>query len=115
MTRLATPKDWSCMLIDYDHSRNLHTLEGAAAALSRPFRRTPKSVLDVGCGTGIWLRAAAELGVREISADGIIAEADELEIARDLISQVDLTSSFSLGRRFDVALSGRGCRSLGAG
>ena len=104
------------MLIDYDHSRNLHTFERAAAALSRLFRRTSKSVLDVGCGTGTWLRATAELGVRDIfGVDGIIAKADELEIARDLISQVDLTSSFSLGRRFDVALSGRGCRSLGAG
>jgi len=42
---------------------SLHTLQGAAAALSAIFGSgAPKSLLDVGCGTGTWLRAAMDLG-----------------------------------------------------
>lgn len=93
------------MLIDYDHSRNLHTLDGATAALSTLFRRCPKSVLDVGCGTGTWLRAAADLGVADLyGVDGVIVESHKLQVRRELVGEVDLSLPFSLSRRFDVAL-----------
>jgi len=73
----------------------VHALGGAAAALTKLFDRRPRSVLDVGCGTGICLRAAAELGIGDLlGLDGIIVVAEKLQVARELIREVDLRSSF---------------------
>jgi SAM-dependent methyltransferase len=92
--------------IEYDHALNLHTLQGALAALSAVFgANAPKSLLDVGCGTGTWLRAASQLGVATVfGIDGILMHESELHVPKELIQQRDLTSSFNLGRRFDVAI-----------
>jgi SAM-dependent methyltransferase len=94
------------MLIDYDHSQNRHTLSGAAAALSTVFRHhLPASLLDVGCGTGTWLRAAAELGIPDIyGIDGILVPQDELHVAKALVGQFDLSRPFFVGRRFETVL-----------
>jgi SAM-dependent methyltransferase len=94
------------MTIDYNHATSLHTLQGAAAALSTIFRLgAPKSLLDVGCGTGTWLRAAIDLGTLEVlGVDGIAVPEEQLHVARTAIELRDLSSPFNLGRRFDVAL-----------
>jgi SAM-dependent methyltransferase len=93
------------MKIDYNHSNNVHTLKGAVATLSTLFSSAvPKSMLDVGCGTGTWLQAAIDLGVPHVvGVDGIIVE-DQLFMAKDKIEQLDLTMPFDLGERFDIAL-----------
>lgn len=93
------------MKIDYDHEQNRHTLQGAKAALSALIgTNPPRSLLDVGCGTGNWLRAAADLGVIDIfGVDGIIAQ-QALHISRDLIERRDLSIPFNLGRRFDLVI-----------
>jgi SAM-dependent methyltransferase len=94
------------MAIDYDHARNLHTLEGAAAALSSIFNSsTPNSLLDIGCGTGTWLRAAVELGISNVAGvDGVRAPEGSLFVAEDKIALFDLTAPLKLNRRFDVVL-----------
>jgi hypothetical protein len=91
-------------MIDYDHSCNVHTVEGAAAVLATVFRqKAPTSLLDVGCGTGTWLRAAADLGTDVVfGLDGIIAE--KLHVPKCNIEQCDLAAPFDLGRRFELAL-----------
>jgi SAM-dependent methyltransferase len=93
-------------MIDYDHRRNLHTVSGAASTLEIAFRSgPPKSVLDVGCGTGTWLRAATDLGVaKAIGVDGIALPDDVLKVSRDAIKLIDLTLPFNLGERFDMAI-----------
>jgi len=93
------------MKIDYDHGQNRHTLQGAAVALSSLLgSNVPKSLLDVGCGTGTWLRAAADLGVSEVfGVDGIVPTGS-LHISKDLIERRDLSTTFNLARRFDIAL-----------
>jgi SAM-dependent methyltransferase len=92
------------MAIDYDHSRNPHGLSGPRAAMQFIFaEEKPASVLDVGCGTGTWLRAALDIGVRDVlGVDGVISS--ELRVPRDLIKQIDFSEPFDLGRRFDVGL-----------
>jgi SAM-dependent methyltransferase len=93
-------------MIDYDHSRNSHSIKGAAATLSAAFsHKLPTSLLDVGCGTGTWLHAAAELGILNLfGVDGILVKDDLLRCPKEIVDRVDLTANFDLGRRFDVAI-----------
>jgi SAM-dependent methyltransferase len=65
----------------------------------------PKSVIDVGCGPGAWLRAFVENGVGEIRGiDGDYVKRDELLIApRDFVA-TDLNEGFRLDREYDLAV-----------
>jgi SAM-dependent methyltransferase len=93
-------------LIDYDHRENRHSIGGAAAAFSVIVGEPrPASLLDVGCGTGTWLRAASDLGIPDLCGlDGIVMPQDRLCVSRDLIQLKNLAEPFFLGRRFDIAL-----------
>lgn len=65
-----------------------------------------KSVLDVGCGDGRWLAACQELGVETIAGvDGPWTELDKLLIPSESVVIQDLSQSFDLGKRFDLAMS----------
>lgn len=65
-----------------------------------------RSVLDVGCGDGSWLRVFRKLGVDDIfGIDGDYVTRDILQIPQDRLRAVDLTKPFSLGRVFDLAIS----------
>ena len=94
------------MNIDYNHSQNIHTLEGPHAAFPEVFpAQTPHSLLDVGCGTGTWLKAALEFGVCEImGVDGVAIPPEQLLLPRDCFRQHDLAQPWDLGRRFDAVL-----------
>jgi ubiquinone/menaquinone biosynthesis C-methylase UbiE len=53
MIGLSLNKPINFMAIDYEHSQNIHTLNGPQAALPVLFAdNKPTSLLDVGCGTG---------------------------------------------------------------
>jgi SAM-dependent methyltransferase len=65
-----------------------------------------KSVCDVGCGTGIWLAAFIELGVSDVlGLDGDYVESETLRIPKSKFKPTDLNRHFSMGRRFDAAIS----------
>ena len=66
----------------------------------------PTSVVDVGCGTGHWLRACADLAGADIL--GLESEAvpdDQLVVPTDRLRRVDLTQPITLTRAFDLAIS----------
>jgi SAM-dependent methyltransferase len=66
----------------------------------------PRSIVDVGCGVGTWLKAAAELGVRDLAGlDGAYVDSSLLQIPLEQFTAVDLTQPFRVERTFDVALS----------
>jgi len=66
----------------------------------------PQSVVDVGCGVGTWLKAAAELGVRDLAGlDGAYVDRAMLQIPHEQFTAVDLTQPFRVERTFDVAVS----------
>jgi SAM-dependent methyltransferase len=94
------------MKVDYDHSRNIHTVGGASAALSAIFEAgTPTSLLDVGCGTGTWLAAAIQMGVPDVlGIDGVDLTPEHLLFPAERFMKVDLGSPVRLGRRFAAAL-----------
>src|SRR5215204_3564872 len=64
----------------------------------------PRSVLDVGCGIGAWLKAWEELGVADVfGIDGDYVDRSKLLIAADKFRPTDLASPAPLGRTFDLA------------
>ncbi|MGH1570329.1 methyltransferase domain-containing protein [Methylobacterium sp. P31] len=66
----------------------------------------PKDILDVGCGDGIWLKKAKELGFAVAKGvDGPWTNLEELLIPAKDVTIHDLEESFYLGRKFDIAIS----------
>jgi len=75
----------------------------------------PKSVLDVGCGQGVWLSQFAHNGVDDIQGvDGDYVSTDELAIRPEQFTALDLERGLDLGRRFDLAMSLEVAEHLGA-
>ncbi len=65
-----------------------------------------KSVCDVGCGVGGWLRAFQESGTSDVQGlDGAYVDRAQLMIAPELFIPTDLSQPFSLERSFDLAIS----------
>lgn len=66
----------------------------------------PQSIVDVGCGVGTWLKAASELGIRDLAGlDGAYVDRSMLQMPPEQFTAVDLTRPFHLARTFDAALS----------
>src|SRR5204862_6528085 len=64
----------------------------------------PGSVVDVGCGAGVWLAEAARLGVGDyLGVDGD-APAESLRIDADRFLRHDLATPLRLERRFDLVI-----------
>jgi len=64
----------------------------------------PNSVLDVGCGRGVWLKTAKELGAEIVY--GIDGEWNEGKMIDEKIfyKPVDLNQNFSLDKKFDLTI-----------
>lgn len=66
----------------------------------------PKSILDVGCGTGVWLSVAKSLEVSDIvGVDGDYVNRDSLAIPVQNFLAKDLKLPFHLNRKFDLVIS----------
>lgn len=93
-------------MIHYEHAKNIHTLEGPRVALPIILTNTnAKSILDVGCGIGVWLKASRDLGLKDVfGVDGVRIDPADLVIPEALFKVQDLTVPWSLKRKFDLAL-----------
>lgn len=66
----------------------------------------PSSVLDLGCGCGVWLRQWLRTGAGEVvGVDGSYVSERDLVIPNDSFVAHDLKEPLALGRRFDLAQS----------
>lgn len=66
----------------------------------------PKSVLDIGCGQGLWLKAFIEQGIEDVLGyDGEYVERAKLAIPEKKFIAADLEHSLSFNRTFDLAVS----------
>jgi 2-polyprenyl-3-methyl-5-hydroxy-6-metoxy-1,4-benzoquinol methylase len=94
------------MRIHYDHNRNQHSTIGAESALPQIFYDwRPKSILDVGCGTGTWMKAALNIGIRDVfGIDGVEVREYDFLVEGSRRAIIDLTTAWSVGRRFDAVL-----------
>jgi SAM-dependent methyltransferase len=65
----------------------------------------PKSVVDVGCGLGAWLRAFQENGVSAVRGfDGTWVDQSKLLIDRECFTAVDLGRPMTIGQKYDLAV-----------
>src|SRR2546421_5808773 len=65
----------------------------------------PRSIVDVGCGLGTWLAAAASLGIEDYIGVDAYAPAQSLRIPVERFVRHDLSTPLQLDRRFDLVLS----------
>jgi SAM-dependent methyltransferase len=69
-------------------------------------RLRPTSVLDVGCGSGGWLKVFKDHGVSDvIGVDGPYVQRESLRIAPEEFVGRDLNEPFRLDRSFDLVIS----------
>lgn len=92
--------------INYKHSSNTHSVEGPRSVFTQVLQgHLPSSVLDIGCGTGTWVRAALDAGVSDvIGVDGVQIPPEQLLFPHERFLVRDLTAPLDLGRRFDAAI-----------
>ena len=65
----------------------------------------PRSVVDVGCGVGTWLRAAQELGAESVlGLDGAYVDRNALMVSPEDFLAHDLSRPIELERTFDMAI-----------
>jgi 2-polyprenyl-3-methyl-5-hydroxy-6-metoxy-1,4-benzoquinol methylase len=64
----------------------------------------PKSVIDVGCGIGLWLKAWQELGVNDIKGvEGDYINKSDVAVDLKYIDFHDLKKQYKVNRKYDVA------------
>lgn len=79
-----------------------NTPQALAEAVYHFFR--PKSVIDFGCGCGIYLREFERLGVEIFGIDGSPAAMRNLAIPQERFTLSDLTKKISVPKRYDCAI-----------
>jgi glycosyltransferase involved in cell wall biosynthesis/SAM-dependent methyltransferase len=90
-----------------DHRRSAEPSRYAAVVVANLLDRwiETKSVLDLGCGTGTWLRGFAGGGRREVfGVEQEQFDPRDLAVEPDLIAHADLSQTLNLHRRFDLVL-----------
>jgi SAM-dependent methyltransferase len=66
----------------------------------------PKSVVDVGCGIGTWLKVWMDFGVEDVlGIDGDYVQLDQLLIPPDRFRPMDLRKPEPMTRQFDLVQS----------
>ncbi|MFA5000533.1 MAG: class I SAM-dependent methyltransferase [Patescibacteria group bacterium] len=78
--------------------------DSASAAVAVFYEQfKPKSVIDIGCGCGIYLKHFVERGVEIVGYDGSPAALKE-SLVGDKIKMFDLAKPLRLKKKFDLAL-----------
>lgn len=95
------------MSTPYIHTELVHNFSAAREVVPVVMKLVkPSSVLDVGCGTGTWLKIFAEHGVEDYAGlDGDYTDRSMLKIPTARFHPHDLSSAFDLNRKFDLVVS----------
>ena len=92
--------------INYIHTEQYHNTKSPEIIL--PFVLNllqPGSILDVGCGTGTWLKVAKKLGVKSVTGvDGIHVDKKMLGIQENEFVLHNLTLPLELKSKFDLVI-----------
>ena len=90
----------------YVHDEITHNSSAAEQVLPVLFEiYKPSSILDVGCGLGNWIEVAKKISGAEIKGvDGDYVDRRLLKIEENEFVEKDLTKTFDLNRKFDLAI-----------
>lgn len=91
----------------YIHTEKIHNTRSAEIIIPIIINAfNPKSILDVGCGTGTWLKVFKEIyNINDtLGLDGNYIDLKKLVIDEGYFTAVDLRKSFELNRKYDVVL-----------
>lgn len=93
--------------IRYVHDTGIHNTDSPNEIIPHILQLfKADSVLDVGCGTGTWLKVFLENGVKDvIGIEGYHLNKINLVIDDQFILLKDLEQSFQLDRKFDLTIS----------
>ena len=93
--------------IKYIHTENVHNLAAPSVVVPLVMKLVkPSSVLDVGCGTGTWLKVFRQQGIKDvIGVDGDYVNRSQLVIDETEFRNADLMQPLDLGRKFDLVVS----------
>jgi SAM-dependent methyltransferase len=90
-------------------------VKGSAGRSASPFLNSvvqvafdgasPTSVLDVGCGPGVWLAEWSRIGVEEVvGVDGDYVPRETLAIPAGAFRAIDISQPFDLKQRFELVV-----------
>ncbi len=91
----------------YNHSATDDNYSSANGILSIVLELChPKSVLDIGCGVGAWLKYFDDHNITDyLGVDGNYVDLNKLKISREKFISADLRKPFDLQRKFDLVMS----------
>lgn len=90
---------------NYVHTIQIHNTNAANQVLPFIFKKfSPKSIIDIGCGTGTWLAVAKKLGAMVKGVDGNYIDNNLLEIQANEIVLHNLTIPYETEIKFDLAV-----------
>lgn len=90
----------------YIHTEAIHNTKSAEAVVPIILNLfNIKSVLDVGCGTGTWLKVFHDYGIKDICGiDGVYVDINSLVIESKYYKALDLCNEFNLNKYFDLVI-----------
>lgn len=95
------------MGIKYIHDSFVHNTDAANKII--PFLIDlfkPENVVDIGCGTGTWLKVCIDNGITDVMGiEGHHLDISKLVIPRGFLVLQDLEKPFVTERKFDMAIS----------
>ncbi|MER2515400.1 MAG: methyltransferase domain-containing protein [Candidatus Accumulibacter phosphatis] len=92
---------------DFYSAQQTESLRSARIVLPLLFTHyRPKSVVDVGCGVGPWLKVCTELGIDDVRGlDGSHVPTESLMIPHDRFCPANLAEGIAAEREYDLAIS----------
>lgn len=100
---------YSKSFYDRDYQRTRLSAEAVTTIVSNTFANAGaslRSVIDIGCGRGVWLVEFAARGVQQtLGRDGPWVNNPRLLIAPEHFVETDLSKPFTMSERFDLAMS----------
>ena len=94
-------------MVKYLHEAGTHNLESPGVIVPYLVEKlNPRSVVDVGCGIGTFLKVFQQQGVSDVlGIDGKWVERKQLMIGQDRFMEADLEKPIRLERTFDLVLN----------